>query len=178
LAPIRPGAEELEAFVAERGRALLGLAVMLTASRYGGEDLLQEALVRLLQHWSRIDGDPEGYLRRTMYHLAVDRGRRDQAWRQRLRWLQSAERGSAGDAMAEVDLRDSLLRLLAQLPPRQRAVLVLRFFEQMSEAETARLLGCSAGTVKSAGSRGLARLRQLTADWPETRRELSGGELR
>jgi RNA polymerase sigma-70 factor (sigma-E family) len=178
LAPTRPGAEELEAFVAERGRTLLGLAVMLTASREAGEDLLQEALIRLLQHWSRIDRDPEGYLRRTMYNLAVDLGRRDRAWRGRLRLLRSSDRGSAGDAMADVDLRDSLLRLLAQLPPRQRAVLVLRFFEQQSEAETARLLGCSLGTVKSAGSRGLARLRELAADWPETRRELSKGELR
>jgi RNA polymerase sigma-70 factor (sigma-E family) len=178
LGPIRPGARELEAFVAERGRPLLRLAVMLTASREGGEDLLQEALIRLLQHWSRIDGDPERYLRQTLYHLAVDKGRRDRAGRQRLRLLHSAERGRAGDAMAEVDLRDALLRLLAQLPPRQRAVLVLRFFEQLSEAETARMLGCSAGTVKSAASRGLARLRELAAGWPETTKELSGGELR
>ena len=113
-----------------------------------------------------------------MYHLSVDGGRRDRAWRQRLRLLQSAERGFAGDAMAEVDLRDSLLRLLAQLPPRQRAVLVLRFFEQLSETETARLLGCSVGTVKSAGSRGLARLRELAVGWPEISRELSKGEPR
>jgi RNA polymerase sigma-70 factor (sigma-E family) len=164
--------------VAERGRPLLRLAVMLAASREGGEDLLQEALIRLLQKWSRIDGDPERYLRQTLYHLAIDKGRRDQAGRQRLRLLQSAERGRGADTMAEVDLRDALLRLLGQLPPRQRAVLVLRYFEQLSEAETARTLGCSAGTVKSATSRGLARLRELAAGWPEITKELSRGELR
>jgi DNA-directed RNA polymerase sigma subunit (sigma70/sigma32) len=69
--------------------------------------------------------------------------------------------------MAEVDLRDALVRLLAQLPPRQRAVIVLRYWEQLTEAETAALLGCSAGTVKSATSRALQRLRDLAESWPD-----------
>ena len=67
------------------------------------------------------------------------------------------------DPATEVDRRDELVRLLGQLPPRQRAVVVLRYWEQCSEAETAALLGCSEGTVKSAASRGLAHLRELTA---------------
>jgi RNA polymerase sigma-70 factor (sigma-E family) len=165
----RPQAEELEAFVAERGAPLLRAAVMLAGSREAGEDLLQEALARLLRRWSSIDGDPEGYLRRTIYHLAADGWRRDRAWQVRLRLLRSGDRGGAGtDVMAGVDLRDALLRLLAHLPPRQRTVLVLRYFEQLSEAEAAGVLGCSVGTVKSAASRGLARLRELTADgWPD-----------
>jgi RNA polymerase sigma-70 factor (sigma-E family) len=156
----RPQAASLEAFVAERGGPLLRAAVMLTGSREAGEDLLQEALARLLRRWSSIDGDPEGYLRRTIYHLAADGWRRDRAWQVRLRLLRSGE-VAAVDVTAGVDLRDALLRLLAQLPPRQRAVLVLRYFEQLSEAEAAGVLGCSVGTVKSAASRGLARLREL-----------------
>jgi DNA-directed RNA polymerase specialized sigma24 family protein len=74
---------------------------------------------------------------------------------------------SGADAVAEVDLRDALVRLLTQLPPRQRAVVVLRYCEQLTEAETAALLGCSAGTVKSAASRALQRLRELARSWPD-----------
>jgi RNA polymerase sigma factor (sigma-70 family) len=67
--------------------------------------------------------------------------------------------------VATIDLRDALVRVLQQLPPRQRAVLVLRYWGQHSEAETAALLGCSEGTVKSAASRGMRRLRQLAGEW-------------
>jgi DNA-directed RNA polymerase specialized sigma24 family protein len=74
---------------------------------------------------------------------------------------------AVGEDVAAVDLRDALVRLLQQLPPRQRAVIVLRYWEQRSEAETAALLGCPEGTVKSAASRGLRRLRELARDWQE-----------
>jgi DNA-directed RNA polymerase specialized sigma24 family protein len=104
---------------------------------------------------------------RTIYHLAADGWRRDRVRRLRLPLLLAADRGTASDAMAEVDTRDALLRLLARLPALQCTVLVLPYFEQLSEAEAAHLLGCSVGTVKSAASRGLARLRELTAEWPE-----------
>jgi RNA polymerase sigma factor (sigma-70 family) len=67
------------------------------------------------------------------------------------------------DPATAVDLRDAVVRVLVRLPPRQRAVLVLRYFEQLSEAETAEALGCSVGTVKSATARGLVRLREMTA---------------
>ena len=154
--------------MAERGGSLLRAAVMLMASHAAGEDLLQEALVRLLQRWPSIDGNPEGYLRRTIYHLAADGWRRDRLRRLRLPLLLAADRAAASDTMAVVDTRDALLRLLAKLPPLQRTVLVLRYFEQLSETEAAHLLGCSVGTVKSAASRGLARLRELTAGWPES----------
>jgi RNA polymerase sigma-70 factor (sigma-E family) len=174
----RPRTDELEAFVSERGESLLRAAVMLTASREAGEDLLQEALTRLLQHWARVNGNPEGYVRQIIHHLAADGWRRDRAWRQRLPLLRSAWREQAADAMADVDRRDALLRLLAQLPPRQRVVLVLRYFEQLSEAETANLLGCSVGAVKSAASRGLARLRELTQDRQDTANDLAKVEPR
>ncbi len=149
----------LERFVAERGDRLLRTAALLAGSRTAGEDLLQSALERLLRNWRRIEGDPENYVRRTLYNLAADGWRRQRVW-QRKALL--AEPAPAPDPAAAYDLRDAVLRVLAQLPPRQRAVLVLRYFEQLSEAETAQALGCSVGNVKSATSRGLARLRELT----------------
>jgi RNA polymerase sigma factor (sigma-70 family) len=72
-----------------------------------------------------------------------------------------------------VDLRDALVRLLLQLPPRQRAVLVLRYWEQLTEAETAEVLGWAPGTVKSATSRGLERLRELAARWQQAEPEMA-----
>lgn len=158
----------LEEFLAERGAALLATAIMLAGSRETGEDLLQVALERLLRRWQRIDGDPEGYLRRTLYHLAVDR------WRWRARHPEvglSPELPLAGrDLAADADLRAVLAQALAALPARQRAVLVLRYFEQLSEAEIAAALGCSAGAVKSAASRGLDRLRRAAGAWDERER--------
>ena len=154
--------ESLERFLTRRGEPLLRTAALLSGGREAGEDLLQEALERLLRHWHRIEGDPEGYLRRTLYNLAADDWRRKGAWRKRLPLLRFAAAGAATDAIAEVDLRDALVRLLTRLPPRQRAVIVLRYWEQLSEAEAAELLGCSVGSVKSAAARGLARLRELS----------------
>jgi RNA polymerase sigma-70 factor (sigma-E family) len=150
----------LERFVAERGDRLLRTAALLAGSRADGEDLLQSALERLLRHWRRIDGDPENYVRRTLYNLAADEWRRQRV-RQRKAVL--FEPAPPVDPATAVDLRDAVVRVLVRLPPRQRAVLVLRYFEQLSEAETAQALGCSVGTVKSAAARGLARLREMTA---------------
>jgi RNA polymerase sigma-70 factor (sigma-E family) len=159
----------LEEFLAERGSALLATAVLLAGSHEAGEDLLQVALERLLRQWRRIDGDPEGYLRRTMYHLAVDRWR----WRRRHPEVGlTAEPGDGGpDPAAHVDLREALGQALALLPARQRAVLVLRYFEQLTEAEIAEVLGCSAGTVKSSAARGLQRLRSVAAVWEVDERD-------
>jgi RNA polymerase sigma-70 factor (sigma-E family) len=158
--------EGLERLVADRGEQLLRTAVLLAGSREAGEDLLQEALLRLLRHWPRVAGDPEGYLRRTLYNLAVDGWRRQRAGRQRLRMLRAAAVPDGADSTAVVDLRDALVRLLVQLPPRQRSLIVLRYWEQLSEAEVAEVLGCSIGAVKSGTSRGLARLRELSGSWP------------
>ena len=160
----------LEEFLTERGTALLATAIMLAGGREAGEDLLQVALERLLRRWQRIDGDPEGYLRRTLYHLAVDR------WRWRGRHPEVALTPdmpvAARDQAASVDLRAVLGQALAGLPARQRAVLVLRYFEGLSEAEIAAALGCSPGAVKSAASRGLHRLREAAGSWDERERGL------
>ena len=157
---------ELESFLAERADQLMRTAVLLTGSREAGQDLLQTALERLLRHWPTLSGDPEAYLRRTLYNLAAD-GFRRQGRLQRKLILLRAETRPPADATASVDLRDALVRLLVQLPPRQRAVLVLRYWEQLTEAETAAALGWPEGTVKSAASRGLRRLRGLADSWPQ-----------
>ena len=156
--------ENLEQFLAQRGQALLRTAVLLTGSIDAGEDLLQSAIERLLRQGRRLDGDPEGYLRRTLCNLATDRYRRQGRWRRKLLLLRTEARAPA-DATAEIDLRDALVRLLVQLPPQQRTVLVLRYWEQLTGAETAELLGCSEEAVKSAASRGLRRLRELAGSW-------------
>jgi RNA polymerase sigma-70 factor (sigma-E family) len=157
------GGAELEQLLAERGSSLLGAAIALAGSRQDGEDLLQAALERVLRK-PRGAEDVEGYLRRVLYNLAADGWRRRGTWKSKLLPVLRAETISAAepDPTAEVDQRDALVRMLGQLPPRQRAVIVLRYWEQRSEAETAGLLGCSEGTVKSAASRGLQHLRELS----------------
>jgi RNA polymerase sigma-70 factor (sigma-E family) len=154
----RRSARSLERLIAERGDRLLATAILLTGEHAAGEDLLQEALERVLRNWHRIDGDAERYLWRTLYNLAADGWRSQRRWRRRLGLLDQAP---ATDPTAVVDLRDTLVRLLGELPARQRAVLVLRYFEQLNVTETAEVLGCPPGTVKAAASRGLARLREL-----------------
>ena len=156
--------------LADRGQHLMRAAVALTGSRADGEDLLQAALERLLQNWRRVDTDLEGYLRRTLYNLAADGWRRRGRWRARLAEFRTQAPAPPGEDAGMVDLRDALVRLLQQLPPRQRAVVVLRYWEQRTEAETAALLGCSEGTVKSSAARGLRRLREVAAQRhePET----------
>jgi RNA polymerase sigma-70 factor (sigma-E family) len=162
----------LDTLVAERGSALLGTAVLLTGSRAAGEDLLQAALERLMRSWGRVREDRERYLRRTMYHLAIDQWRRR---RRRPEVFIEYEPSGQPDATDALDLRDALGQALAQLSPRQRTVLVLRYWEQLSETEAAEALGCSVGTVKSTASRGLSRLRELTATWDISRTTTSNG---
>ena len=169
---------DLESFLAARGEPLLRTAMLLTGSKEAGEDLLQAGLERLLRHWPAIDGEPEGYLRRTLYNLAADGWRRQRAWRGRLRLLQNETASAAADGTAEVDTRDALIRLLLQLPPRQRAVIVARYWEQLSEAETAGVLGCSVGSVKSSASRGMARLRELSGTAPGVQNDLTEEKAR
>ena len=159
-----PAGPQLEQLLAERGSSLMAAAIALAGSRPDGEDLLQAALERVLRKPRRIEDDVEGYLRRVLYNLAADGWRRRGTWRQKLLPVLRAETVPAEpDPTREVDQRDALVRMLGQLPPRQRAVIVLRYWEQRSETETAALLGCSAGTVKSTAARGLQHLRELSA---------------
>jgi RNA polymerase sigma-70 factor (sigma-E family) len=165
--PANRSVAELEGFLAERADHLLRTAVLLAGSKEAGEDLLQTAVERLLRRWRRFDGDPEGYLRRTLCNLAIDGHRPARRWRQKERLLRTGL-WQAQDPAGDVDLRDALVRLLLQLPAKQRAVLVLRYWEQLTDAEAAAVLGCAEGTVRSAVSRGLTRMRELADDWNDT----------
>ncbi|HEY6313795.1 MAG TPA: SigE family RNA polymerase sigma factor [Streptosporangiaceae bacterium] len=156
----------LEEFLAERGEPLLHAAILLTGSREAGEDLLQTALERTWRRRRTIDGDPEGYVRRTIYNLAADGWRRRGRWRARLALLRGAHDGIEPDRSVQVDQRDELVRLLLRLPPGQRAAIVLRYWEDLTEAEAAEVLGCSPSTVSSAVARGLRRLRELSGTAP------------
>lgn len=168
-----PRVAELEAFLAERGEQLLRAAIVLSGDRESGEDLLQASLERTFRNWRKIRGDPERYLRRTLYHLAVDGWRRRGNWRTKLGLVRAGAAGglSVPDGTVVIDHRDQLTRLLTQLPPRQRAAIVLRYLEDLSDTESAQVMGCSVATVRSAVSRGLGRLRELSGNYdPVTRR--------
>jgi RNA polymerase sigma-70 factor (sigma-E family) len=165
---MRSGETEVafEDFVRARSGSLLRTALLLTGqSRAEAEDLLQIALEKAYRHWPKIcrsEEGPERCVRRILASASTDRWRR--LGRRPERAMPAAGYGPvAPDRTDEIADRDYLLRALAALPPRQRAVLVLRYFDDLSEAETAQMLGCSLGTVKSQTARGLARLR-VTAD--------------
>jgi RNA polymerase sigma-70 factor (sigma-E family) len=152
-----------EDFVRARSGALFRTALLLTGQdRAEAEDLLQGALERAYRHWGRIcrHGDPERYVRRILANASTDR------WRRLVRRPEHELPGGggavSGDHAGDVADRDYLLRALAGLAPRQRAVLILRYYCDLPEAEVAQALGCSVGTVKSQASRGLTRLRQLS----------------
>jgi len=153
-----------EDFVRARSAALFRTALLLTGQhRAEAEDLLPGALERAYRHWGRIcrSGDPERYVRRILANASTDRWRR--LGRRPEHSLPADPGGTAaGDHASEVADRDFLLRALAGLPPRQRAVLVLRYFCDLPEADIADALGCSVGTVKSQASRGLTRLREIS----------------
>jgi RNA polymerase sigma-70 factor (sigma-E family) len=165
----------LEELLLARGERLLHTAVLLAGSHADGEDLLQTALERVFRHWRRIEGNPEGYLRSTLYHLSADGWRRKGALRARLALLARPE--AEPDHTTPVEQRDQLVRLLRELPPRQRTAIVLRYWEDLSEAEAARLMNCSVGTVKAATSRGLRRLRELSKGAPDGAGDASGAPV-
>ncbi len=162
-----------EDFVAASSARLFTLAMLLCGRhRAEAEDLLQGVLERAYRRWPRIcrGGDPERYVRAMLVNASVDRWRR---LRRRPEVLAGPDPDAAvPDQSAALADRDQLLRALARLPARQRAVIVLRYLEDLSEAQAAAVLGCSEGTVKSQSSRALARLRELTGD------QLSTGEPR
>jgi RNA polymerase sigma-70 factor (sigma-E family) len=146
------------AFVAACWTRLLRTAYLLVQDWAAAEDLTQAALVKAWLAWSRLDDDPEAYVRKIIVTTHVSWWRR--RWRHReLTTGQPPERPQAASATDAVDERDAVWRALGRLSPGQRAVVVLRYFEDMTEAQVAGILGCSAGTVKSQTSRALARLR-------------------
>ena len=161
---MRRGAGELDerftAFVRSRGTHHLRMATLLTGNPDAAEDLVQASLLQLYRVWSRIDTsrEPDAYLRRIIVNT------RRSWWR--ARWRREAPvpevpEAPAGEDAAERHAVGTLVRqALARLPRQQRAVLVLRYCEDLPEAEVASLLGCSAGAVKTHAHRGLRALRE------------------
>lgn len=148
---------EFTTVVTERGPALLRVAYALAGNQHAAEDLLQNALAKAYARWPRIRGDAEPYVKRILYHDQVS-GWRRRARRAEVPVAELPERAAAGP---DSDLRLLLREALRALPPRQRAVLTLRYLEDLSVDQTAALLGCRAGTVASQTAKALVRLRQL-----------------
>jgi RNA polymerase sigma-70 factor (sigma-E family) len=147
---------EFDAFVVARSPGLLRTAFLLTGDRHRAEDLLQTALTKAWFVWSRIEWEPEAYVRRIMATTSASWWRR--------RWISETptsdlpETGVPPESELAAE-RNDLWLALQHLPPRQRAVVVLRYLEDRTEAETASLMGCSVGTVKSQCAKALAKLR-------------------
>ena len=151
-------APSFEEYVAARGRALWRSAWLLTGDRQRAEDLVQTALVKCWRRWDRIASDTgDAYVRRALVTTYID-------WRRR-KWVGEVPTSAlpepvAGDA--DPSVRRDVLAALARLPRGQRAVIVLRFYDDLTEAQTASALGISVGTVKSQTARALATLRSST----------------
>jgi RNA polymerase sigma-70 factor (sigma-E family) len=159
--------EEFAEFVRARSAGLYRYAYLLTGSPHDADDLVQEALVRLRGAWGRVRrrDDPTGYTRTTIARLHVS------FWRRRRRESVVAEiPEQSGDdpGYAAADRRAAMLVALAALPPRQRAVLVLRFYENQTEEQIAEALGISRSTVRSQAARALDKLRAMPHLAPST----------
>ncbi len=150
--------EAFERLIATRSQSLLRMAYLMTGDAATAEDLLQTALAKMIPRWRRLrePAAAEAYVRKVMTTTYLK-------WRKR-HWRNEVPSGTLpdeprADVYGEIDVRDALRRVLATLTPRQRGIVVLRFYEDLSEERVAELIGCSVGTVKSTASRALAQLR-------------------
>lgn len=153
---------ELREFVSARGAALSRAAYLLTGEHQAAEDLVQDTYVVLVRRWQKSGTvDPEAYVRRILYSRLVD------TWRRRrlveLPWASPPD-AAGGDEVGAAGDRLTLRDALARLTPRQRAVLVLRFYEDLTEVQAAAALGISPNTIKSQTRVALQRLRELAPD--------------
>jgi RNA polymerase sigma-70 factor (sigma-E family) len=156
------------AFVHARMAALLSYAHVLTGDRAAAEDVVQAALAGTALAWQRIRrrDDPEGYVRRAILNTWLNSRRGPRRHEDVVADVpEPATASSVVDGTAQdVVERDAMWRALAMLPPGQRAVIVLRYYEDLTEAEIATVLGCSPGTVKSQAAKAMAHLREQLAD--------------
>jgi RNA polymerase sigma-70 factor (sigma-E family) len=171
------GREAFRAYVAARSPGLLRTAYLLTGHRGDAEDLLQTALAKTYLSWDRIrDREAlDGYVRRVMVNTQTSWWRRKKVDEYPSEVV--PERGTQPDATERLALHDALWTALAELPKRQRAMVVLRYYEDLSEAETAHVLGVSVGTVKSTTSRALLKLRDSSGLRDDPRTALPTGAL-
>jgi RNA polymerase sigma-70 factor (sigma-E family) len=154
--------DDFHAFVVARTPALSRTAYLLTGDAHLAEDLVQTALFKAARSWDRIQGSPEAYVRRILYTQNVS------WWRSR-RHVREQALGAydAPAAGADSDLRLTLEQALARLTTRQRTVLVLRYFEDLTEVQAAEVLGIGPGTVKSITRQALGRLRVVAPELAE-----------
>jgi RNA polymerase sigma-70 factor (sigma-E family) len=167
--PLSKVMNDFEQFVATYADDLLRTAYLIVWDENEAEDLVQECLLKVARRWPRVRrmGQPRAYARRILVNLATDGARGRRRRRSELE-SNAVARPTMFDPLPALDTRAELLQALGQLPARQRAVLVLRFFNDLTEAEVAEVLGCPPGTVKSSASRGLARLREVLQPVPLT----------
>ncbi len=164
--------DEFEAFVAEYGARLLRTAYLVVCDAGDAEDQVQECLYRVARRWPKVRAmdQPAAYARRVVVNLAIDHAARRSRQRGELIIDPDVDAEvadlTAAVLLSRVDDATVLLPALGQLPPRQRAVLVLRYFEDLTEAQTAEVLGCSVGTVKSRTARAILRLQASAIQAP------------
>ncbi|MER5291181.1 SigE family RNA polymerase sigma factor [Streptomyces pharetrae] len=157
--------EEFQAFVIGRWPRLMRTAFLLTGEQHAAEDLVQSTLEQVYVAWRKVGSadEPEAYVRRVMINAHSRRHRR------RLREFLAPkddsglahEQPDTGDRIAQADDRNALLTALAELPARQREAVVLRYWEDLTETQTAEAMGCSVGAVKSNAAKGIAKLRAI-----------------
>jgi RNA polymerase sigma-70 factor (sigma-E family) len=156
------GREEFTRWARARQGHLLRASLLLTGDRHRAEDLVQEALAKVAMRWGRLRGSsPDAYARTVMYHDHVS------WWRKRRREVLTAYDVDLAEPGPEPERRILLLAALATLTPRQRAVVVLRYFEDLTERDAAEALGVSVGTVKSQTHLALRRLREASPELAE-----------
>ncbi len=151
---------ELRDYVVTQGAGLLRLAFLLTGHRQTAEDLVQTALEKVAPRWAAVvaQGPPDSYVRRTLINTHL-------SWRRRvLERPLAAVPDLADRGEPDADLRLVVLRALRDLPPRQRATLVLRYYLDLTEVQTAEVLGCTVGTVKSQTVKAMRSVRAQLAD--------------
>jgi RNA polymerase sigma-70 factor (sigma-E family) len=154
--------EEFTRWARARQGHLLRASLLLTGDRQRAEDLVQEALAKVAMRWSRLRGtNPDAYARTVMYHDHVS------WWRKRRHEVLTSYDVEQPGAAPEPERRILLLAALRALTPRQRAVIVLRYFEDLSERQAAEVLGVSVGTVKSTTHLSLRRLREAAPELAE-----------
>lgn len=153
------------AFVAARSQALTRVAYLLTGDHHAAQDLLQTALLQAARHWERIHTSPEGYVRRSLYTANVSRWRKQKLTE--VTWTHDHGEQEYEGPRVDVPTRLALADALAGLTAKQRAVIVLRYYEDLTEVQTAEVLGVSLGTVKTTARRALQRLRDRHPDLAE-----------
>jgi RNA polymerase sigma-70 factor (sigma-E family) len=163
--------DDFDQFVAANVDDLLRTAYLIAWDQAEAEDLVQECLLKVARRWSRVRSmdQPRAYARRILINLATDGARGRARRRVELDPVPNGGAERSVDPLAAFDTHAELVEALGRLPPRQRAVLVLRYFHDLTEVQAAEILGCPPGTVKSNASRGLARLREVFELSPQPR---------